>query len=905
MAGASFNESVSGRNVVAGLHVADGGNFTANFSNVLNQPFTPSGPLHVIPFPRNEDFIRRSDVVSALDSLLSSNGEYCSAALWGFGGSGKTQIALQYAYRRCAPSCSVFWVHADSEITFLLDYKTIARKLCLAGELEGKDLMLAVRDRIEALPRWVFVVDNTDDLKLFGVSRPADSPSSLLDFVPRGFGGTVLWTSRDERIAGTLVGGRRGLHVQNMTVEEAIDLLRSNMNKTFTDVEHDDAQNLVQELHLLPLLISQAGAYMRRTTTPIREYRSQLLSDKERWHLISNTEFDRHRRADVSNNLLHSLALSINRVRHEHEEAYKTIGVLAYLDNQHIPEEVIKAAASFHKEDGQIRCSEQSVDTLHRLMDLSFITTQNVNGVEREFEMHKLVQEAARFGHQDSSLGKPGDGKYFASVAITVILDLFPEYTPNSRHLMKQCEKFLPHAVKVANLAEFCGMEYEIIQILARVSSYLLDRGSWTQSESINKRLLSLRSTTLGKKHPDTLASMNDLAYNIFIQGYYSEAEVAVNNTLELTREVLGEENLGTIDTISLLARVHDVQGRYKEAEEIRIKVLELQREVLGEKHPDTIIAMGSLASTYHMQGLYKEAEKVEIKVLELRREVLGEKHPDTVTAMGNLASTCHMQGRYKEAEQVEIKVLELQREVLGEKHPHTIIAMGSLAKTYHMQGRYKEAEQVEIKVLELQREVLGEKHPDTVTAMGSLARTYHMQGRYKEAEQVEIKVLELQREVLVEKHPETITSMGNLACTYHMQGRYKEAEQIKIKVLELRREVLGEKHPHTIISMGNLARTYHMQGLYKKAEQVEIKVLKLRREVLGKKHPDTIKAMGNLARTYHMQGRYKEAKRIKIKVLELRREDLGEKHPHTITAIGNLAKNIPHARPVQGSGTD
>jgi hypothetical protein len=68
----------------------------------------------------------------------------------------KTQIALQYAYRRSRdPACSVFWVHADNETTFTQDYKVIAKRLGLAGSLDGPELLTAVRERIEVDPCWV------------------------------------------------------------------------------------------------------------------------------------------------------------------------------------------------------------------------------------------------------------------------------------------------------------------------------------------------------------------------------------------------------------------------------------------------------------------------------------------------------------------------------------------------------------------------------------------------------------------------------------------------------------------------------------------------------------------------------------------------------------------------------
>ncbi|KAH7124578.1 hypothetical protein EDB81DRAFT_208804 [Dactylonectria macrodidyma] len=54
--------------------------------------------IRAIPYPHNEDLVHRPDLITKLNQLLPQTTESCSAALWGLGGSGKTQIALDYAY---------------------------------------------------------------------------------------------------------------------------------------------------------------------------------------------------------------------------------------------------------------------------------------------------------------------------------------------------------------------------------------------------------------------------------------------------------------------------------------------------------------------------------------------------------------------------------------------------------------------------------------------------------------------------------------------------------------------------------------------------------------------------------------------------------------------------------------
>ena len=367
----------------------------------------------------------------------------------------KTQVALEYAYRRCRddPTCSVFWVHADNETTFAQDYKAIARKLGL-DKLDGEKLLAAVRERIESGPSWLLVLDNADDLALFGVGQTSHDTShggageelvSLYDYVPQSGNGTVLWTSRDERIAGSLVGPRRGIHVGQMKPDEAIALLERSRNGKIRSGETVDAETLLEELQWLPLAISQAGAYLRRTSTPIRDYLSKLAEGKERWRTLKTTEFDRHRRRNVPNSVLETWSISIERIRPENEMAYRILHIIAYVNNQNIPFEIMTAAGLFGDERANGDPGENKdrvVEAVTRLKEFSFLGMRR-DGIDmRDYEMHKLVQEATRYGR--SVRNTDGDEAYFSNAALQIIATIFPE---RKREAWGECEKYLAHAV--------------------------------------------------------------------------------------------------------------------------------------------------------------------------------------------------------------------------------------------------------------------------------------------------------------------------------------------------------------------------------------------------------------------------------------------------------------------------
>jgi tetratricopeptide (TPR) repeat protein len=73
----------------------------------------------------------------------------------------------------------------------------------------------------------------------------------------------------------------------------------------------------------------------------------------------------------------------------------------------------------------------------------------------------------------------------------------------------------------------------------------------------------------LGKEHPDTLTSMNNLASVLSNQGKYEQAEEMHRQALRLRETVLGKEHPSTLTSMNNLASVLSDQGKYEQAEEM------------------------------------------------------------------------------------------------------------------------------------------------------------------------------------------------------------------------------------------------------------------------------------------------------------------------------------------------
>lgn len=97
-------------------------------------------PCHDIPMSRNTRFFDRQDTLHEIESFLKPNCDrsgILSVGIWGLGGVGKSQIALEYAWRKQTELDAVIWVDAENEMTLQQGLSHVATD-CL--HLPGADL---------------------------------------------------------------------------------------------------------------------------------------------------------------------------------------------------------------------------------------------------------------------------------------------------------------------------------------------------------------------------------------------------------------------------------------------------------------------------------------------------------------------------------------------------------------------------------------------------------------------------------------------------------------------------------------------------------------------------------------------------------------------------------------------
>ncbi|KAF2836645.1 hypothetical protein M501DRAFT_1033316 [Patellaria atrata CBS 101060] len=167
--GVEFGPISSNSGAVAGYISGNAqliGSVTETYNIHYKRPETPPSPSCNVPFRRDPDFVDRG-------TLLDQIHEKCSTpasriALVGFGGVGKSQLAIEHCYRTAdrSPETWVFWVHASNAARVDQGYRAIADQVKLAGRKDPQaDIFELVSSwlRNEKNGKWLLVLDNADD----------------------------------------------------------------------------------------------------------------------------------------------------------------------------------------------------------------------------------------------------------------------------------------------------------------------------------------------------------------------------------------------------------------------------------------------------------------------------------------------------------------------------------------------------------------------------------------------------------------------------------------------------------------------------------------------------------------------------------------------------------------------
>ncbi|CUS12160.1 unnamed protein product [Tuber aestivum] len=719
-------------------------------------------PDRIIPYDRNSEFTGRKGLIESIKRHSEGDGHH-RIALHGLGGSGKTQIALEYVYQRASDAdCDVFWVQGSGVLKFIDGFRAIAHHVRIplpSAETDQEQFLASIKGWFEGPDsgHWILVIDNADNEEDFiGNSGP------ISKFLPQGQGGTPIFTTRSLRVA-TWQGCER-IDVGRMGEDEAQSLFSKRFGSwnLSSDEEKEAAEMILSAVHDSPLAIVGATAFMAETQTPPSAYWRILRgSEEQARRLISQPFCNIKPEADMTASILATYLITFERITLKVPLAANILRLMAVFDRQNIPAELLNQSC-LERIDGPMEFRL----AIGRLLGFSLVTT--VNREDQAFyELHRLVQLSLQVYLPTEELDQ------LRATALGMILRFLPQDENKWRDVDRT---YIPHALAVAK-----GSTDPIAEELCfRLGQYFRDMGSYNNAESQFRRCIALREKS--KEYDwDGEGPMRVIHLGVVV-AYQGKAEVAeeiFQNFLEDMVPSLGSDNPTVLRAVHCLGIVLRYQGKYNESEEMNRRALERREIILGPDHLDTLRSASNLATVLQYQQKYNESEALILRALEGYQKCLGQNHLTFLQSANNLAIVLQYQRKHNESEMLNRHVLEGYEKVLGPDHPDTLSSANNLAAVLRYQGRYSESEQMNRRILEARKRILGPDHPNTLSSTNNLAIVLQYQGKYSESEELNQRALARFEKIPGPNHPDNLSSARNLTFLQRSQGESRDSEMI------------------------------------------------------------------------------------------------------------------------------
>lgn len=186
------------------MDAAYGEGGTKAFGRLREKLEAVSSAPSMIPFPRNDRFVGRESELAELQAKLSSTEQSTTLAITGAVGTGKSQVALELAYRvkQSIQKWLVFWIDASDKESLYRSYASVAQKINVPGWNDEKaDIFQLLRTHFENNhgTRCLLIFDEIWDSPLQSASTYTSQQVDGLSYLPQSeLCSIVLTTSHDD-----------------------------------------------------------------------------------------------------------------------------------------------------------------------------------------------------------------------------------------------------------------------------------------------------------------------------------------------------------------------------------------------------------------------------------------------------------------------------------------------------------------------------------------------------------------------------------------------------------------------------------------------------------------------------------------------------------------------------------
>ncbi|KAG9230834.1 P-loop containing nucleoside triphosphate hydrolase protein [Amylocarpus encephaloides] len=842
----------------------------------------------VVPYARNMNFVGRETILQQVGSLLEMPKSNNRVALYGLGGVGKSQVALELAYRAhtTTPGLCCLWVSAVSRTTFAQSYREIASSLGIPGvnnpQADGLDLVKSWLQRETAVP-WLMIVDNVDDLRtLKGETSQVDMASfNLLKYLPQCDHGKLLFTSRSRTAALRITGGGMVVKLPLMDVSEAQQLLQVRLDEDNSQASQDYLE-LVKALEYLPLAISHAASYIREMSITPARYLRLFNDDKKMARLLKHTYEDLARDGGQSNTVITTWRISFEQIQKDSPESAELLKIMGSLHWQSIPQYLLQQ--------DQWEDEDDFHDAVAPL--LAFSLVQSSAELEM-FSMHRLIQIAIRSWTRTME---------WERTAQRLLLQVFPRLevhiSISAEEDIVRCRQLLPHAQKVLEILGSPDMfSVPCVELKFRTAACLKILGQYQQARALYETLIT-PLVDFSERHVSTgfsLANVEDEITRLYLLegGNYNIAVQRARLALKSRKEFLLESDPDIVCAKNLLALGLIELAQFKDAEAQLKSAYTAAVESLGKTHNMTIAVLLSLTAVYKGQEQYQRAAETYQSVMDLLIPLHGENNDLIIECRAGMAEVQRCMLRTPEAGVLIRQALARSEEKLGPDHPVTTLALTRLGCQRMDEGDKPGAYVAFERAWRNHRNMYGDESRLTLGCLGRMAVGH---ASLTEAERLLKEAIERSKRIWGPLEKTTLGLEDDLFFVLFRKtlGSSKQATEAYARsTLEARTNSLGEDAKSTLRAAQNVAFVLLAQNKVDEGQKLCLSTLNKQTKVLGSDSRDARVSSELLSSAYQLQRDFYASEVVLHRLIRVLERIAGPDHSSTLNQKSRLGSVI------------
>jgi tetratricopeptide (TPR) repeat protein len=608
--------------------------------------------------------------------------------LSGAGGTGKTSVAVEYAYSRKDHYDIIWWVRGETQAMIAADLARLGAQLGSAGANQEwtRQASHATLRELSKRDRWLIIFDN------------AVREKDVIPYLPSGNGHVLITTSNTS-------WGSPGTVIPIMPWQpfDSTEFLWRRLGDPAND---QAAAKFATALGHLPLALEQGVACIEQTGISIAQY----LNDFEKlW-----TEMFGFTKPAGNYPIAAAMAweLSFRQVESIDMPAAALLNLCAFLAAEEIPLRMILNASDNLPQELVLAQADpiRFAECLTTIRNFSLARTTTTS-----IAVHGVIGALAQDRLSDTEREK------WATAAVLVASGSF-NYDSQDPRSWPACAESLPHVLAAAFNAQRVGVVPAIAsELLSRAGRFLLKQAQYTEARDVLETALNLVHSAFGPRSPQAADIANNLGRACHHMGDLNDASSLFETAMAIDMESYGPQDPHRATVANNLGMALVAKGKMKEARDLFEWALSVYEIRYGKEHPKVASVMNNLGYVLAQTNEREMARDCYQKAMDISIATYGAGHPQVACIAVNLGSVLRTQKKYAETRELYDRALLIDQNAMGAHHPAVARDLSRLGQLLADQGNYTDAARNYERALLICESVYGSDHRKTAACLTDL----------------------------------------------------------------------------------------------------------------------------------------------------------------------------------------